>query len=102
VKAASKKMGATAEGTEDVDGCDDGEEHREVSQRKMLSLELRLPLSIPPNEFGPLAYVLSPGYLRCPRTCMRSSLYDASPNWQETTGDERVPPKRGTKCLRNA
>ena len=66
-----KTMGATTEGTRDVDGCDDGEKGREGSQGKRLSLELRLPLLIPPKELGSLDYILSLGNLRCPRTCVR-------------------------------
>ena len=42
-KAPPKTMGATTEGTRDVDGCDDGVKGREGSQGKRLSLELRLP-----------------------------------------------------------
>ena len=50
-KVPPKTMGATTEGTRDVDGCDDGGKDREGSQEKRLSLELRLPLSIPPNSY---------------------------------------------------
>jgi len=78
-KAPSKTMGAKTEGTRDVDGCDDAGKGREGSQGKGLSLELRLPLSIPPKELGSLDYVLSLGHLRCPRTCMRSSPHGAAP-----------------------
>ena len=78
-KAPLKKMGATKEGTRDVEGCDDGGKGRERSQGKRLSLELRLPLSIPPKELGSLDYILSLGHLRFPRTCMRSSPHDAAP-----------------------
>ena len=63
-KAPPKTMGATTEGTRDVDGCDDGGNGREGSQGKRLSLELRLPLSIPPKELGSLDYILSLGHLR--------------------------------------
>jgi len=69
-KAPSKTMGATMEGTMDVDGCDDGGDGREGSPRKRSSLEVRLPLSIPSKELGYIDYVLSLGHLRCPRTCM--------------------------------
>jgi len=94
-------MGATTEGTRDVDGCDDGRRGREGSQGKRLSLELRLPLSIPPKELGSLDYSLSLGHLRCHRTCMRPSLHGAAPQGPKTKGDGRVPPKRGTKWLKN-
>jgi len=43
-KAPSKTMGATTEGTRNVDVCDDGGKGREGSQGKRVSLELRLPL----------------------------------------------------------
>jgi len=100
-KAPPTTMGATTEGTRDVDGCDDGRKGREGSQGKKLSLELRLPLSIPPKELGSLDYILSLGHLRCPRTYMRPSLHGAAPQGPKTKGDGRVPPKRGTKWLRN-
>jgi len=57
-------MGATMEGTRDVDGCDDGGKGREGSQGKKLSLELWQPFSIPPKELGSLDYILSLGHLR--------------------------------------
>ena len=101
-KAPSKTMGATTEGTRDVDGCDDGGKGREGSQGKRLSSELRLPLSIPPKELGSLDYILFLGHLRCPRTCMRSSSYGAAPHATKTKGDGRVSPKCGTKWLKNA
>jgi len=94
-------MGATTEGTSDVDGCDDGGKGREGSPGKKLSLELRLPLSIPPKELRSLDYILSLGHLRCPRTCMRSSPHGAAPEEPKTKEDGRVPPKCGTKWLRN-
>ena len=100
-KAPSKTMGATTEGTRDVDGCDDGGKDREGSQGKRLSLELRLPLSIPPKELGSVDYILSPGHLRFPRTCMRPSPHGEAPQGPKTKGDGRVPPKRGPKLLRN-
>ena len=100
-KAASKTMGATTEGTRDVDGCDVGGKCREGSQGKRLSLELRLPLSIPPKELGSLDYILSLGHPRCPKTCMRSSPHGAAAEGPKTEEDGRVPPKRGTKWLRN-
>ena len=100
-KAPSKTMGATTDGPRDVDGCDDGGKGREGSQGKRLSFELRLPLSIPPKELGSLDYILSLGDLRCPRTCVRSSPHGAAPQRPKTRGDGRVPPKRGTKWLRN-
>ena len=100
-KAASKTMGATTEDTRDIDGCDDGGRGREGSQGKRLSLELRLPLSIPPKELGSLDYILSLGHLRFPRTCMRSSPHGAAPYGPKTKGDGRVPPKRGTKWIRD-
>ena len=78
-KAPPKTMGATTEGTRDDDGCDDGGKGREGSQGKRLSLELRLPLSIPPKELGSRDYILSLGHLRCPRTCMCSSPHGAAP-----------------------
>jgi len=78
-KAPPNTMGAKTEGTLDVDGCDDGGKGREGSQGKRLSLELRLPLSIPRKELGPLDYILSLGHLRCPRTCMCSSPHGAAP-----------------------
>jgi len=59
-------MGATTEGTRDVDGCDDGGKGREGSQGKRLSLELRMPLSIPPKELGSLDYTL-PGAPKAPQ-----------------------------------
>jgi len=101
-KAPSKTMGVTTDGTRDVDGCDDGGKGREGSQGKTLSLELRLPLSIPPKEIDLLDYILSLGHLRCPRTCMRSSPHVAAPYGPNAKGDGSVPPKRGTKWLRNA
>jgi len=100
-KAPPTTMRATTEGTRDVDECDDGGKGREGSQEKRLSLELRLPVSIPPRELGSLDYILSLGHLRCPRTCMRSSPHGAAPEGPITKGDGRVPPKRGTKWLRN-
>jgi len=100
-KAPPKTMGATTEGARDVDGCDDGGKGREGSQGKRLSLELRLPLSIPPKELGSLDCILSLGHLRCPRTCMRSSPHGEALEGPKTKGDGRVPPKRGTKWLRN-
>jgi len=54
-------MGATTEGTREVDECDDGGKGREGSQGKRLPSELRLPLSIPPKEIGSLDYILSLG-----------------------------------------
>jgi len=54
------------------------EKGREGSQGKRLSLELRLPLTIPPKELGSLDYVLSLGHLRFLRTCMRSSPHGAA------------------------
>ena len=100
-KAPPKTMGATTEGTRDIDWCDDGGKGREGSQGKRLSLELRLPLSIPPKKLGSLDYVLSQGHLRRSRTCMRSSPHGAAPDGPNTKGDGRVPPKSGTKWLRN-
>ena len=85
-KAPSKTMGAKTEGTRDVDGCDDAGKGREGSQGKGLSLELRLPLSIPPKELGSLDYVLSLGHLRCPRTCMRSSPHGTAPEGAKNKG----------------
>jgi len=100
-KAPSKTMGATTEGTKDVDGRDDGGNGRKESQGKTLSLELRLPLSIFPNDRGSLDYTLSLGHIRRPRICMRPSPHDAAPQGPKTKKDGRVPPKRGTKWLRN-
>jgi len=60
------------------------------------------PLSITPKELGSLAYILSLGHLRFPRTCMCSSPHGVAPNGAKTKEDGRVPPKRGTKRLRNA
>jgi len=101
-KAPPRTMGATTEGTRDVDGCDDSGKGREGSHGKRLSLELRLPLSIPPKELGSLDYILSLGHLRCPRTCIRSSPHGAAPEGPKTKEDGRVPPKRDTKWPRNA
>ena len=100
-KAPPTTMRATTEGTRDVDECDDGGKGREGSQEKRLSLELRLPVSIPPRELGSLDYILSLGHLRCPRTCMRSSPHGAALEGPKSKGDGRVPPKRGTNWLRN-
>jgi len=101
-KAPSKTMSATTEGTGDVDGYDDGGNGREVSQGKSLSSELRLPPSIPQKELGSLDYILSLGHLWCPRRFFRSSPHGTAPKNPNTKGDGRVPPKRGTKRLRNA
>ena len=98
-KDPSMTMSATTEGTRDVDGCDDGEAGREWSKGKRSSLELRLPLSIPPKELGSLDYTLSPGHLRCPNTCMHSSQHLSAPSEPTTKGVGRVPPKIGTKWL---
>ena len=57
-KAPSKTIGATMEGSRQVDRCDDGEKGREGSQGIRLSLEVRLPLSISPEELGSLDYIL--------------------------------------------
>jgi len=73
-KAPSKTSGATTEGTRDVDGCDDGGKGREASQGKRLSLELRLPLSIPPKELGSLDYIPSLGHLRAWSTTQAISI----------------------------
>jgi len=78
-KAPSRTIGTTTEGTRDVDGCDVGENVREVSQGKRLSLELRLPLSIPTKELGLLDYILSLGHRMCHRSCIRSSPHGAAP-----------------------
>jgi len=78
-KAPSKTLGATTEGTRGVDGCNDNGKGQERSQGKRLSLELRLPLSIPPKQLGSLDYILSLGHLRCSRTCMRSSPHGTEP-----------------------
>jgi len=78
------------------------EKGREGSQGKRLSLELRLPFAIPPKDLGSLDYILSLGHLRFLKTFMRSSPHGAAPQGPRTNGDGRVPPKRGTKWLRNA
>jgi len=100
-KAPSKTMGATTEGTRDVDRCHDGGKGRKGSQGKRLSLELRLPLSISPKELGSLDYVLSPGHLRCPKTCMHLSTHRAAQQGPKTRGDGPVRPKRGTTRAKN-
>jgi len=78
-KTPYQTMGATTEGTRGIDGCDDGGKGQEGSQGKMLSLELRLPLSITLKELISLDYILSLGHVRCPRTCMHLPLPRAAP-----------------------